>query len=242
MKNSPILYNDPSGHDSIISEFFAGVTSEVVSSIGWFIPPLQADLAPRENESVAKLAGRVVGDIASIAIGVLEVGAGGGAITGGTLCAGLTAGGCLPVGAPTVVAGAALALEGAGTGVRGTIGLVENLALMAKKYNRREYGGSQSTSNAVADKLKKEGAYQACPECGESMVPGTKHAPSPEHNPPLVKHWWEKGGQDMSYEERVAYAQSENAFNGTICLQCQKKQGGVMAQFSRFMNRIFGVK
>ena len=131
--NSPILYNDPSGHDSIISEFFAGVASEVVSSVGWFIPPLQANLAPSENESVAKLAGRIVGDIASIAIGVLEVGAGGGAITGGTLCAGLTAGGCLPVGAPTVVAGGVLALEGAGTGVRGAIGLGVNLYLMMAK-------------------------------------------------------------------------------------------------------------
>lgn len=220
----------------------AGFASEVISSVGWFIPPIQTDLAPSEDESVAKLAGRVVGDIASMAIGVLAVGTGGGAISGGTLCAGLTGGGCLPVGAPTVVAGAALVLEGAGMGVRGAAGLGSNLYLMAKKYNRREYGGSQSTNNPVANKLKNEGAYQPCPECGEPMVPGTKHAPSPEHNPSLVKHWWEKGGQDMSYKERVAYAQSEKAFNGTICLQCQRKQGGIMAQFSRFMNRIFGMK
>jgi hypothetical protein len=134
VKNNPILYNDPSGHDSILSQFLAGFTAEVVSSVLWFSPKVQQDLAPNEHESIAMLAGRVVGDIASTVVGVAGIGAGGGAIAGGTLCVGLSVGGCLPAGAPTAVAGGALMLEGTGMSVRGAIGLGSNLALLAKKH------------------------------------------------------------------------------------------------------------
>ena len=178
MHNSPILYNDPTGHDSIISEFLAGVASEVVSSIGWFIPPLQADLAPSENESVAKLAGRIVGDFVSMTIGVALVGTGGGGMAGGTLCAGLTGGGCLPVGAPTVVAGAALALEGAGTGIRGAIGLAENTYLLAKKTGifKRPSSFRKSTLDSAWESAENgRNGGKLCPECGQevNVKPGT---------------------------------------------------------------------
>jgi len=128
------LYNDPSGHDSIISQFLAGFTAEVVSSTLWFSPKVQQDLAPNEHESVAMLTGRVVGDIVSTVAGVTAIGTGAGAITGGTLCVGLTGGGCLPAGAPTAVAGRALILEGAGMSVPGAVGLGANLVLLAKKH------------------------------------------------------------------------------------------------------------
>jgi RHS repeat-associated protein len=243
VNNRPINFNDPTGHDSIpsnLNEFAVGFVKEVISSVMWFHPQIQTDLAPSENESVAMLAGRVVGDIASMVIGTLAVGTGGGAMTGGTLCAGLTGGGCLPVGAPTVVAGAALALEGAGMGVRGAVGLGGNIVLLANKYKRSEYGGSRTTNNPNANNLRKQGEYKPCPECGNLMVPGTKHAPSPDHNPSLVRHFWEHGGKNMSYEERVAYAQSKKAFSEAICLTCQRRQGGLLAQFSRLMNKLFG--
>jgi hypothetical protein len=157
VKNNPVLYNDPSGHDSILSQFLAGFTAEVVSSILWFSPKVQQDLAPNEHESVAMLAGRVVGDIASTVVSVAGIGTGGAAIAGGSLCVGLSAGGCLPAGAPTAVAGGALVLEGAGMSVRGAIGLGSNLALLAKKT-----GESLSSKNnkdlkqvdSVAKKLK----------------------------------------------------------------------------------------
>ena len=85
------------------------------------------------------------------------MGTGGGAIAGGALCVGLSAGGCLPAGSPAVVAGGALVLEGAGMSVRGAIGLGSNLALLAKKT-----GESLSSKNnkdlkqvdSVAKKLK----------------------------------------------------------------------------------------
>lgn len=80
------------------------------------------------------LAGRVVGDIVSTVAGVAAMGTGAGAITGGTLCVGLTGGGCLPAGAPTAIAGGALILEGAGMSTRGAVGLGSNLVLLAKKH------------------------------------------------------------------------------------------------------------
>lgn len=150
----------------------------MISSVGWFIPPIQTDLAPSENESVAMLAGRVVGDIVSIAIGTLAMGTGVGAMTGGTLCAGLSGGGCLPVGAPTAVAGGVLALEGAGMGIRGAAGLGGNLYLLAKKtglHERPSKFRKSTLDNAWENAESGQSGGRKCPNCGQEVhvKPGT---------------------------------------------------------------------
>lgn len=171
VKNNPVLYNDPSGHDSVISQFLAGFTSEIVSSVLWFSPKVQQDLAPNEHESVAMLTGRVVGDIVSTVVGVAAIGGGGTAIGGGTLCVGLSVGGCLPAGAPTAVAGAALVVEGAGMSVRGALGLGSNLVLLAKKVSEEPTGKRPNWRSGYSKQDFIDRYGDRCPYCGEKMTP-----------------------------------------------------------------------
>jgi hypothetical protein len=70
-------------------------------------------LAIKNNESTAELTGRLVADVASMAIGVVEAGGGTGIAGGGVVvCA--TGVGCL-AGAPAVAVGGTLIAQGAGT-------------------------------------------------------------------------------------------------------------------------------
>ena len=102
----------------------------------------------------------------------------------------------------------------------------------SERYNRNaHYGGSQTNSSA-AKEARLAGEGQVCPTCGNTMVSGTKTAPSPQHEPTLVQHYYEHGGHLMTNEERRMYARSKG-INGSQCLICQKKEGAKMARYSR---------
>ncbi|MFD4698204.1 polymorphic toxin-type HINT domain-containing protein [Streptomyces niveus] len=109
-----------------------------------------------------------------------------------------------------------------------------------QRYNRqRDYGGAQTNSPA-GQSARSAGAGQACPECGATMRSGTRNAPIPEHDPPLVLHYYFHGGWQMTDAQRRAHAQV--GINGTACLTCQRSQGGVMARISRNIANAFGMK
>jgi large repetitive protein len=73
------------------------------------------------------------------------------------------------------------------------------------------------------------------------MVSGTDTAPIPEHSPPLVQHYYEYGGWQMTSEEASAYARSAEAFDGAMCASCQASQGGQLSWYSRGMRELFGL-
>ena len=99
-------------------------------------------------------------------------------------------------------------------------------------YNRQKhYGGSQTNSSA-AQEARKAGEGQPCPTCGKTQISGTSTAPSPQHEPPLVKHYYEYGGSNMTTAERKAYAQNEG-IKGTQCLTCQRKEGGRLSKYAK---------
>lgn len=77
--------------------------------------------------------------------------------------------------------------------------------------------------------------------CGEPMVSGTDTAPIPEHSPPLVEHYYEHGGWQMTPEGARAYARSADAFDGAMCASCQASQGGQLSRYSRMMKKLFGL-
>jgi error-prone DNA polymerase len=99
-------------------------------------------------------------------------------------------------------------------------------------YDRSLYGGSQTTSQAAQD-LRAANEGQPCPSCGTSQVSGTPSAPSPQHDPPLVKHYYENGGAQMTDAQRRSYGRSPEAFNGTQCLTCQRREGAALSRYSR---------
>lgn len=98
------------------------------------------------------------------------------------------------------------------------------------------YGGSQTTGE-YAESLRRAGEGQPCPSCGDLQISGTRTAPSPEHEPALVKHYYERGGWRMTDAERRAYAASQRAFNGSICHRCQTSQGGTLANYAKMQKR-----
>ena len=112
--NNPLRYKDPDGHDpwDVINganEFAQGFVSQVGYNNAAFLPASQAQLAPREGESDAMTAGRVVGDVVSVGQAVAEGSGGAGLIAGGGVLA--VAGSETVVGG---VAGAAGVAVGAG--------------------------------------------------------------------------------------------------------------------------------
>jgi hypothetical protein len=108
-------------------------------------------------------------------------------------------------------------------------------------YDRtKHYGGSQ-TRHPVGDRIRREYANKPCPTCDEKMVPGSRHRPVPEHDPPLVEHYYDHGGFAMTNDERRAYAKSEEAFNGAACKKCQDSQGGTTATKSRAYKKRHGL-
>jgi hypothetical protein len=72
------------------------------------------------------------------------------------------------------------------------------------------------------------------------MTSGTDSAPVPEHSPALVDHYYEEGGGQMSRGEAYEYARSEEAFDGAMCLTCQRQQGGQMSGIGKFWVRFWG--
>ena len=100
-----------------------------------------------------------------------------------------------------------------------------------ERYNRQtHYGGSQ-TDGARAQAARQAGEGKPCPTCGRIQISGTKTAPSPQHEPPLVKHYYEHGGHSMSNADRAKHARE--SIKGTQCLTCQRKEGAMMSRYSR---------
>ena len=108
-------------------------------------------------------------------------------------------------------------------------------------YNRAAHYGGAATESPAGQAIRAGAEGQACPMCGRPMVRGTDTAPVPEHSPPLVKHYYEHGGWQMTSEEARAYARSADAFDGAMCPRCQASQGGQLSWYSRAMKELFGL-
>ncbi|MGW1978880.1 RHS repeat-associated core domain-containing protein [Streptomyces sp. NPDC001889] len=112
----------------------------------------------------------------------------------------------------------------------------ENPVTATEPYNRaKHYGGSQTTGPA-GRAARAAGEGQPCPECGTTMVSGTANAPVPEHDPPLVLHYYRGGGAAMTNKQRRAYAKNDG-INGAACRVCQTAQGAEMSKVSKTIKR-----
>jgi RHS repeat-associated protein len=126
--NNPLLYIDPTGHDPVLG-FLTGFLKELARTNFWWHPGYQKDLVIQKNESTSELTGRLVADVASMVIGVIEVGGGTGAAGGGiAVCA--TGIGC-PGGFLAIAGGGALIAEGAGTALNAAYGGGTILAMLS---------------------------------------------------------------------------------------------------------------
>jgi RHS repeat-associated protein len=128
--NNPLRYSDPSGHSiwDTVGQFAAGFVYEFARTMAWYSPHAQNVLSVNATESNAMLAGRVAGDIVTIAVGVTEVAGG---ITMGTAGTTVSCAATLCTAAVvTVGAGAVVAGAGATTALAGAAGLGGNLALL----------------------------------------------------------------------------------------------------------------
>jgi hypothetical protein len=108
-------------------------------------------------------------------------------------------------------------------------------------YDRQKHYGGAQTDSPAGKKIRKEYANKPCPTCGQTMAPGGDHRPIPEHDPPLVVHYYEHGGFAMTDQERRDYARSEEAFNGAACKKCQEGQGAEMANKSKKYKKQYGL-
>ncbi|MEU5343997.1 ricin-type beta-trefoil lectin domain protein [Streptomyces sp. NPDC020766] len=117
---------------------------------------------------------------------------------------------------------------------------LENPVTATVPYNRAtHYGGSQ-TNGPGGRAARAAGEGQPCPECRTTMTSGTAHAPVPEHDPPLVLHYYRGGGSAMNDAERRAYARNDG-INGAACQVCQRSQGAEMAKVSKAIKRYLGL-
>ena len=110
------------------------------------------------------------------------------------------------------------------------------------RYDRKKHYGGAQTNSPAGKKARAEGEGTPCPECGETQVSETPTQPVPQHNPPLVQHYYEEGGWKMTDTERRAYAKSEKAIDGAACLTCQRKEGAKMARESRKYAEKYGLE
>jgi RHS repeat-associated protein len=130
--NNPLRYSDPSGHSiwDAVGQFATGFVYEFARTTAWYSPHAQNALSVNAAESNAMLAGRVVADIATIAVGVTEVAGG---ITMGTAGTAVSCAATLCTAAVvTVGAGAVVVGAGAITALAGSAGLGGNLALLTE--------------------------------------------------------------------------------------------------------------
>lgn len=109
------------------------------------------------------------------------------------------------------------------------------------RYSRAKHYGGAQTSSPVARELREGAEGTACPSCGSMQVSGTNTAPVPEHSPSLLEHYYNNGGFAMTDAQRRSYAQSADAFDGTMCLTCQRSQGGKLSQLSRQLAQRWGL-
>lgn len=108
-----------------------------------------------------------------------------------------------------------------------------------ERYNRKKHYGGAQTNGPAGRAARSAGAGQPCPVCYKLMTPGTKQAPIPEHEPPLMFHYYLYGGKDMSEADRKAYAKS--GINGSACATCQRQQGADMSKISKRIVDEFGL-
>ena len=149
VRNNPLRYIDPTGHDpwdfpwDDINDFVYGFTAEIILNNFGFDPRVQRTVDYNTSESNASVAGRMVGDVFSIAEGFLGVTAGLGMGGGGIV---LTGPGTLGVGAVVSAgAGAAVAVAGGGIAVNAGGNLGANLYRMgAKKYKPGDFSYQKS--------------------------------------------------------------------------------------------------
>jgi RHS repeat-associated protein len=139
--NNPINYNDFSGHAAgWFGNFLHGFSAEFVRTNNWVgaitAPTVAQSLAPSSSESNAMLAGRIVADLATLAVGITEI-IGGGTIAGGGAVVGCGATLCL-ASAPAIAAGAAVISAGVMTTASGSVGLGENLGIVFSKRHRND--------------------------------------------------------------------------------------------------------
>lgn len=100
------------------------------------------------------------------------------------------------------------------------------------KYNRSSDFGGAATRGTAASAIREAAEGEACPACGKIMKSGTPTQPVPEHSPPL-SDVFEGGARSWTDLQRRAYANSPEAFDGALCLGCQKSQGAAQAAKSR---------
>jgi RHS repeat-associated protein len=154
-RNNPLRYIDPSGYDVwvTIGEFSTGMVYEFAWASSWVSPQRPLILTPSSCESVVRLAGRSVGDILAILVGLDWIGSGAGGIGAGlTMCG---TGVLCPAGVGVVaVSGVAVAAGGVLT-VGGAVGLGGNLALLSDKKQDRSRGLSQREIKQSISSLEK---------------------------------------------------------------------------------------
>jgi RHS repeat-associated protein len=108
-------------------------------------------------------------------------------------------------------------------------------------YNRATHYGGAQTNSPAGQAARTAGEGQPCPSCGKTQVSGTKTAPVPEHEPSLLEHYYDHGGHAMTDAARRQYARSAEAFNGTMCLTCQRSQGAILSKLSRWYKEKWGL-
>ena len=144
MNWNPINFSDPSGNIpqwlSGFGEFFLGFSTEFTRANNWIgaiiEPQVAESLSPSESESSAMIAGRIIGDIATIAIGVTEI-AGGGTIPGGGAVVGCRVTLCL-ASAPAITVGIATISTGVITTASGSAAVDENIGIKFSKWHEND--------------------------------------------------------------------------------------------------------
>lgn len=186
MKNNPVKYTDPDGHDAI-GDFVLGFSSEFTRVNIWFHPQAQQALSVKESESDAMIVGRIAGDVVAAVVGAAEFADGVGIAGGGTAVAcGTTM--CLASVVP-LAAGGAIALQGVGTGVNAGIGIVQNAAMLGGNNS------SSSSSNPYPEVIdSRTGNRISKPPDGLKIVPEEQRVPwgAQERNQ-FIKEWYDQG-------------------------------------------------
>lgn len=238
---NPLRYVDPSGESATL---IGGVAGAVAGALGEGIrAALAGEMPSGRAVSAAAAGGAVFGAIMGSVVDsggatlpvLLVAGAAAGAAGAATQNAVLGEGtsvGDLAEGAAAGMVGAAMVSPStSGVQVRSALSVAPETPTTTPIYSRTLYGGSQTNSPA-ANALRAAGEGQPCPTCGVAQISGTRVAPSPQHSPPLVVHFYEGGGSAMTATARRAYARSAQSLKGTQCLSCQWREGSEMARYS----------
>jgi hypothetical protein len=168
--DNPLRYIDPTGNDvwDTIGEFSTGMVYEFAWASSWVSPQRPWILAPNSCESVARLAGRSVGDILAILVGVDWLVSGAGGVSAGlTMCG---TGVLCPAGVGAITLSGVVAIAGGVLTVGGAVGLGQNLAFIAKKGNP----SSLPSPNQLNELIKKGKAPEGIVRVDTPKVPGEK--------------------------------------------------------------------